>query len=122
MTVAGEEFFALPVPMLGTGHLTLETHTLSIDTVGPVYCPAANVDFDLGDGCDAAAFSRVRDSGAANNGDAANNGEAADNGDAAEDGTKVVWRKSYTDSREVIAFDPPAGMTASPVHAYERQG
>lgn len=105
LTVSGEEFFALPLPSIGNGHHTVKTHTLEIDTDGPVYCPADNVDFDLGDGCDAEAFSRVDDSGAISSGD----------------GTHVVWRKSYTDNREVIAFAPPAGMTASPTPAHERQ-
>lgn len=109
LTVSGEEFFAVPLPAIGNGHHTVKTHTLEIDTDGPVYCPADNVDFDLGDGCDAEAFSRVDDSG------------AISSGDAAGDGTRVVWRESLTDSHEIIAFNPPAGMTASPIPAHERQ-
>lgn len=109
ITVAGEDFFAVPVPSIGNGQHTVKTHSLVIDIDGPVYCPADNVDFDLGDGCDAEAFSRVDDSG------------AISSGPAAEDGTHVVWRKSYTGNREVIAFAPPAGMTASPTPARERQ-
>ncbi len=109
ITVAGEDFFAVPVPSIGNGQHTVKTHTLDIVTDGPVYCPADNVDFDLGDGCDAEAFSRVDDSGAINS------------GDAAEDGTHMVWRESLTDSHEIIAFTPLAGMTASPTPAEERQ-
>ena len=109
ITVAGEEFFAVPVPVIGNGQRTPTTHTLDIDTDGPVYCPADNVDFDLGDGCDAEAFSRVDDS------------DAINSGDAAEDGTHMVWRESLTDSHEIIAFTPPTGMTVSPIPAEERQ-
>ena len=103
ITVAGEDVFALPIPVIGNGQHTQKTHTLNIDTDGPVHCPADNVDFELGDGCDAAAFARV------------------DDGEDSEAGARVVWRESLTDSHDVIAFTPPAGMTASPIRAYERQ-
>ena len=103
ITVAGEDVFAVPIPVIGNGQHTQKTHTLNIDTDGPVHCPADNVDFELGDGCDAAAFARV------------------DDGEDSEAGARVVWRESLTDSHDVIAFTPPAGMTASPIHAYERQ-
>lgn len=109
ITVAGEDFFAVPVPVVGNGQHTQTTHTLDIDTDGPVYCPADNVDFDLGDGCDAEAFARVDDSG------------AISSGDAAGDGIHVLWRESLPASHKVIAFTPPAGMTASPIPADERQ-
>ncbi|WP_098731450.1 hypothetical protein [Brevibacterium epidermidis] len=103
ITAAGEEFFAVPVPVIGNGQHTQSTHTLDIDTDGPVFCPADNVDFDLGDGCDAAAFARV------------------DDGDGSETSAHVVWRETLTDSHEVIVFNPPAGMTEAPTPAYERQ-
>lgn len=102
ISVDGEEFFAVPVPALGNGQLAQKTHTLDIDTDGPVYCPADNVDFALGDGCDAEAFARV------------------DDADDSDTGAHVVWRESVADSHEVIAFAPPAGMTASPIPASER--
>ncbi|KAB1949832.1 hypothetical protein [Brevibacterium linens] len=102
VTVAGEDFFAVPVPALGNGQLAQKTHTLDIDTDGPVYCPADNVDFALGDGCDAEAFARV------------------DDADDSDSGGHVVWRESVADSHEIIAFAPPAGMTASPIPASER--
>ena len=103
ITAAGEEFFAVPVPVIGNGQHSQSTHTLDIDTDGPVFCPADNVDFDLGDGCDAAAFARV------------------DDGDGSETSAHVVWRETLTDSHDVIVFNPPAGMTAAPTPAYERQ-
>ncbi len=62
---------------------------------------AGNVGFELGDGCGAAEFAQ------------------ADEGDGHRG--RIVRRKSYTDNREIIAFTPPAGMTASPIHPYERQ-
>ncbi|SMX86970.1 hypothetical protein [Brevibacterium linens] len=102
VTVAGEDFFAVPVRALGNGQLAQKTHTLDIDTDGPVYCPADNVDFALGDGCDAEAFARV------------------DDADDSDSGGHVVWRESVADSHEIIAFAPPAGMTASPIPASER--
>ncbi|MGC2940886.1 MULTISPECIES: hypothetical protein [unclassified Brevibacterium] len=45
MTVAGEEFFALPIPTIGNGQHTLKTHTVDIDTDGPVYCPALRAEY-----------------------------------------------------------------------------
>ncbi|WP_169252776.1 hypothetical protein [Brevibacterium sp. 'Marine'] len=104
ISAADEEFFAVPVPSIGNGQPAQQTHTFDIDTGGPVYCPADNVDFDLGDGCDAEAFARV------------------DDADDSGTGAHVVWREFLTDSHEIIAFTPPAGMTASPIPAYERQG
>ncbi|SMX72461.1 hypothetical protein BI49514_00761 [Brevibacterium iodinum ATCC 49514] len=96
LTVAGEEFFAIPVPSIGNSYAALERNVLRIDTDGPVHCPADNVDFELGDAC------------------------ALGTTSTNDDSTEVVWRKSYTDSRKVFAFSPPSGTTVTPTTSYER--
>lgn len=125
LTVEGEEFLVLPVPTLGAGRTTTTTHTLSIDTDGPLYCPVSNTDFDLMNDCTDNDFAQVDDAhpDEESNTDeesTPHDGTAAHSGDEREHSSRLIVRRSYGKNIDVVAFAPPEGMTVPATRPYSR--
>jgi hypothetical protein len=107
LTVAGEDIFVLPLSSLGAPRPIDATHTMTVDTDGPLYCPADNVEFALGTGCTEDDFERAA--------------QISDSNDSFGSGARLIWNEHYSGEDGVVAFDPPTGMTVRPIHPHERR-
>ncbi|WP_166972935.1 hypothetical protein [Brevibacterium atlanticum] len=99
LTVSGREFIALPLSFIGAPRATEATHTMIVDTDGPLACPANNVDFALNDCADD--FAQIDD-------------------DGTEGTTRMTWREDNDFDHDVVVIDPPENMSARPIHPTER--
>lgn len=99
LTVSGKEVIVLPLSVIGAPRATEATHTMIIDTDGPLACPANNVDFALTDCAD----------------DFAQNDEGGTEG-----ATRMTWREDNDFDHDVVVIDPPENMNARPIHPIER--
>ncbi|WP_210602758.1 hypothetical protein [Brevibacterium oceani] len=99
LTVSGREAIVLPLSVIGAPRATEATHTMIVDTDGPLHCPANNVDFALTDCADD--FAQIDNAGT--------------------DGTsRMTWREDNDFDHDVVVIDPPENMNARPIHPIER--
>lgn len=108
----GEEFFALPLRGLGLGIHSEARATMRIEGTTGVYCPSSRSDFALVEDCED--LFTVDESKSESASEPVSKPESK-----SDPALTVSWKDDPVSDNEVIAFDPPPGMTERPAPADE---